>query len=97
MQGAAKTRRRLGIVRRIGNQAGQFGIEIVDQVVAQLCQIDAAGAQHRNRVLILQKRQQQVFQRGEFVAAFTGEAQGPLERFLKVTRKHDTYSFSRVH
>ena len=50
---------------------------------AQAVEIDAARAQHGNCVLILGKRQQQMFERRIFVVALIGERKRPVERLFE--------------
>ncbi len=52
------TLKTFGRFRFVGHHAdhvGQFGIQELDQVIAQLLKVDTAGAQHRDRVLILRQ------------------------------------------
>ena len=60
----------------IGNQVGQFGVDIVHKAVAQLIEIDVAGAHDGDRILVLDQGQQQVFQRGKFMVALIGDRPG---------------------
>ena len=69
---ALETGGRLRILLARGGKIGEVGIDVADQVGAQLVEIDAAGLQHGQRVLILRQRQQEVFQRGIFVPPFVG-------------------------
>ena len=48
---------------------------------AQAVEIDAARAQHGNCVLILGKRQQQIFERGIFVPPLIGVGESPKRLF----------------
>ena len=66
---------RLGIVAPVRDQIGQFGIDVVDEIAPERVEIDAAGAHHRRRVLVVDQREQQMFEGGVFVVAFVGEGQ----------------------
>ena len=78
---------RLGIVAPVGDEVGQFRIDVVDEVAAQRVEIDAAGAHHRGCVLVVDQRQQQVFQRRIFMVAFIGEREGPVKRLFEAARE----------
>ncbi len=64
---------RFRLVERLDDQIVEIGIEIMRDVLAQLVEIDVAGAQHRCGVGIVDQRQQQMFERRIFVVAFVGE------------------------
>ena len=66
---ALEGRRGLGLCHVVADQGGEFGIEMLVEVGAQAVDIDVARAQHRNRVLILGQRQQEMFERSELVLA----------------------------
>ena len=63
---------RLRLAMRIGHQARELVVEIGHELVAQHIEIDRAGAHHRRRVAVVDQRQQQMFERGIFVAALIG-------------------------
>ena len=69
---------RLGIFGPVGNEVVELELEVSDQTAAQLVQIDVAGPHHRRRILILDQREQEVFERSVFVVALIGERQGPV-------------------
>ncbi len=64
-----EARGRLRLAMGIGNQARELIVEISQELVAQHIEIDRAGAHHRRRVAIVDEREQQMFERGIFVAA----------------------------
>ena len=70
---ALEARGRLRLVDRFDDQVVEIGVDILDDVLAQLVEIDVAGAQHRRGVGIVDQRQQQMFERRIFVAALVGE------------------------
>ncbi len=84
---ALEAGRRLTILGAIGDQVFQFGFEIGDQVAAQLVEIDIARAHHGRGVLIVDQRQQQVFQRRIFVMPLIGDGERPVERLLETARE----------
>ena len=84
LQDALEARRRLGVFFALGDQAGQFVVDILRNVGAQLVDIDVAGAQDGKRVLVLDQRQQQMLQRRELVAPFIGQRQSPMEASFQI-------------
>jgi len=54
----------------------------------QAVDIDAAGLEHRRRVLVFRHRQQKMLERGVFVPPLAGEGERPVERFLEVLGQH---------
>ena len=78
---------RLGILGAVGDQVFQFRFEIGDQTAPQLVEIDIAGAHHRRGVLIVDQRQQQMFERRVFVVPLVGERERPVERLLEAARE----------
>ena len=75
---------RLRLARAIGGQAREVLVEELGQVMTQLVEVDAAGAQHRGGVAVIGEAEQQVFQRGVFVPAFAGKGQGAVKRLFQV-------------
>ncbi len=75
---------RLRLVLAVDDQVLEFGVEIVDDVLAQHVEIDVAGPHHRRGVGVVDQREQQVLERRVFVAAFVRErerlAKGLFER-----------------
>ncbi len=84
---ALEAGRRLGIVAPVGDEVGQFGIDVIDEIAPEQVEIDAAGAHHRSRVLVVDQRQQQVFQGGVFVTALVGQGQSPVKRLFETARE----------
>jgi hypothetical protein len=66
------------------DKIGEFVIDVVQNLAAQAIEIDAARTQHGDRVLILGKRQQQMFERGIFVPAFIGLDESPMQRLFEI-------------
>ncbi len=68
---------RLG--RAVGGEAREVLIQKLGQVLAQLVEIDAAGAQHGCRVAVVGQAEQQMFEGCIFVPPVAGEGQGAVE------------------
>ena len=94
---ALEARRGLRVLAGADHQVGQLLVEIGRELLAETVDLDPAGAQHRDRILVLGQRHQQVFQRRVFVASRAGERQGSVQALLEITRQHRGYAFSRVH
>jgi hypothetical protein len=58
---------RLGILVAVADQILELALEIGGQAAPQLVEFDVAGAHDRGGVLIVDQRQQQMFQSGVFV------------------------------
>ena len=66
---------RLRVAMRIEHEAPELVVEIAGELVAQQIEIDVAGAHHRRRVAVVDQRQEQMLERGIFVAALIGVLQ----------------------
>ena len=92
---------RLRLVDRFDDEVVELGVEILDDVLAQLVEIDVAGAHHRRRVGIVDQGQQQMFERRIFVVALVGErqrlAKGLFERAGKYRHQRAFHFFSMMH
>ena len=75
----------LRIAGPVGCQAGKVLVEKLRQIVAQLVEIDATGAQYRCRVRIIRQAQKQVLQRRIFVMTLAGERQCAVQRLFEVS------------
>ena len=64
---------RLGLLLAVDDEVFEFGVEILDDGLAQRIEVDAAGPQHRRRIDIVDQRQQQMLERRVFVMALVGE------------------------
>ena len=85
---ALKARRGLGLGRFRPVQGNEFGFDEFGQIPAQLVQVDAAGAEHGHRVLVVGEGQQQVLEGGVLVPALGGQGQGPVQGLLEIARQH---------
>ena len=86
---------RLGILVAVADQVLELALEIGGQTAPQLVEIDVARAHDRGGVLIIDQREQKMFERRVFVVALIGERQGTVERLFKVARKRG-HVMSRV-
>ena len=83
-----EARRRLRVLVFADFEVGELFVEIDFELGAQPLHVDAAGAQHGERVLVLGQRHQQMFEGGVFVVAVVGERQRPVQASLEVPRQH---------
>ena len=88
LQHPLETGGRFGILAQHRDQIGEVVVDIIRQVACQLFHIDAAGPHDGNRVLILGKGQQEMFQRGVFVITLPGQRQGPVQRLFENLGQH---------
>ncbi len=84
LQHALEARGRLGILAVVGHQIVEFVVDIAEHVAAQPVEIDAAGPQYGNGVLVLGQRQQQMLEGGVFVPPLVGVGQGPVQRLFQI-------------
>ncbi len=84
LQHPLKARRRLGVVLVRGDKVAELVVDIGQDLAAQPVEVDAARAQHRDRVLILSQRQQQMFERSVFMAAIVGMGQRTMQRLFEI-------------
>ena len=84
LQNALKARRRLGVVLVGRNEVAEFVVDIGQHFAAQPFELDAAGAQHRDRVLILGQCQQQMLERGIFMPPVIRVGERPVKRFFEI-------------
>ena len=77
----------LAVIAAFGDQIVQLGLQIRREIALELLQIDVAGAHHRGGVLIVDQRQQQVFERGVLVVALVGDRQGAVKGLLEAARE----------
>ena len=80
---ALEAGRRLGVPAPVGDQVGEFGVDVLDEVAAQHIEIDIAGAHHRRRVLVLDQGEQEVLERGIFVPALIGGGERSMEGLVR--------------
>ena len=84
LQYPLKARRGLGVVLVRGDEVAELVVDIGQHLAAQPLEIDTAGAQHRDCVLVLGQGQQQVFERGVFVAAIVGVGQRAMQGLFEI-------------
>ena len=73
----------------VADVSGQLGVHVLGEDLSQLLDVDAARAQHGDRVLVLGQRQQQVLQGRVLVAALGGQRQRPMQSLFQLARQHD--------
>ena len=76
---ALEAGRRLGVLAVEADEVGELGIDIFGEVGLQLVEVDVAGAHDGRRVLVVDQREQQMLERGEFLVALVGEAERLVE------------------
>ena len=72
-----------GITLFFGFQRLIFLIEILPHDIAEVAEIDAAGGHHLGGIGIVDQRQQQMFERGIFMAAFGRLGERRMQGFFK--------------
>jgi hypothetical protein len=65
----------------------------VGEVLFDLVDIHAAGAQHRHGIRVIDQPEQQMLQRGVFMLAVRGERKGPVQRLFEIAREHGSKPF----
>ena len=68
----------LRVAGAVGREAREVLVEELAQVLAELVEIDATGAQHGGGVAIVGQAEQEVFERGVFMPALAGERKGAM-------------------
>ena len=63
----------------LSDEIFEFRIDVVDHLLAQGIEVDVAGAQHGGRVGVVNQRQQQMLERGEFLTSLVGVSERPAE------------------
>ncbi len=75
---------RLRVLLALGRQIGEFGVDITGQLTAQPINLDAAGLEYGERVLVLGKREKQMFEGCVFVTPFIGEIERPVQGLFQI-------------
>ncbi len=73
----------LGVLRTVRDEVLQLGFDIGDEVAPQLVGIDVARLHYGSRVLVVDKREQQVLERGVFMVALVSERERAMERLFE--------------
>ena len=63
----------------VGDEVRELRVDVLDEVTAKHVEIDVAGAHHRGRVLVVDEGEEQVLERGVFVAALAGKRKRAVE------------------
>ena len=66
----------LGLLLAVDDQVFKFGVEVLNNGLAQRVEVDAARPQDGRRIDVVDQRQQQMFQGRVFMTALVGERQG---------------------
>src|SRR6202020_689884 len=67
---------RLGLLLTVDDEVFEFGVQVLNDGLAQRVEGDAAGPKDSRRVDVGDQRQQQMFKRRVFMTALVGERQG---------------------
>ena len=70
---------RLGLFLAVDNEVLEFGVEVMNDGLAQQVEVDAASSQNRRRIDVLDQRQKQMLERRIFMTALVGEGERPTE------------------
>ena len=84
---------RLRVAGAVGRQAGEILVEEFGEVFLDFVDIDAAGAQHRDRVGIVDQPEQQMLEGGVFMLALGREGKGAVQGLFKIAREHGSKPF----
>ncbi len=84
LQDALEARRRLGVLDMRRDQVRQLVVDVIRHIAAQLLEVDRAGAQHRHGVLVFGQGEEQMLQRGVFVAPLIGVSERPMQGLLEI-------------
>ena len=71
--------RGLGILAAIGDEVGQFRVDVIDEVAAQRVEIHVAGAHDCGCILIVDEGEEQMLEGGVFVAPLAGEGESAMK------------------
>ena len=64
---------RLGLLLTVDNEVFEFGVEVLNDGLAQRIEVDAARPQDSRRIDVVDQRQQQMLEGRVFVSALVGE------------------------
>jgi hypothetical protein len=84
LQHALEACRWLGILAVGGDEVGELVVNVAQNFPTQPLELDTAGAQHGDSVLILGRRKQQVLERGIFVPALVGAGESPMKGLFEI-------------
>ena len=70
---------RLRILVRAGGEVGELRFDIFDEIATEHVEIDVAGPHHRGRVIVVDQRQEQMFERRIFLVTLAGEGECLVE------------------
>jgi len=88
LQHALEAGRRLGFAAVARHQPGEVMIEVMSNVAAQAVEINAAGPQDGDRILVVDEGKKKMLERGLFVAPLVGIGERPVKALLEISRQH---------
>ena len=91
-----EARRRPRFDRRLAREAVESLFEEAFEIAGQSLDVHAARLEHGDGVGITGEREQQMFERREFVPPLGGHGERPAQALFEIGREH-RYSFSIVH
>src|SRR5439155_17686170 len=74
---------RLRVLPIVGNEIGKLVVDVILEIVPQYVEIDAAGTHHGSSILVVDKREEEMFQGCIFMAAFIGDGERTMKRLLE--------------
>ena len=84
LQHALEAGGRLGVAGGAADQVGELVVDIFAEVAPQPVEIDVAGAEDGDRVLVLGQRQQQVLERRVLVPPLVGVGQRAVQSLFEI-------------
>ena len=72
------------VARRFGDDRLELGIQVFNESRAKLLKIHRAGAHDRGRIAIIDEREQQMLERGEFVMTDIGVLHGAVQGSFEI-------------
>ena len=88
LEDSLESSRRLGLLARFVDQVVELGVDVVDEIIAQALDVDAASPHHRDGVLVFGQRQQQMLERGVVVATLVGIGEGAMQALFEIGGEH---------
>ena len=80
---ALEARGRLRLFAGLDDKAVQLVVDVARDGLAERVDVDAAGAHDGGGVGIVDQREQQMFERGEFVSVFVRDGEGAAQRLFQ--------------
>ncbi len=86
LQHALETRRGLSILGMVRYEVAELAVDVGNEIATQFLQIDRAGAENRHRVLVFGQREEQMLERGIFVAPLVRISEGSVQGLFQIAR-----------